>query len=265
MLLVDDCTWPHRGRRWCHLVSDTSFEELHDFARSIEMPRVAFQGDHYDLDETRRAAALRAGARPVSGTAIVTALRGAGLRRGPALRRRGRVGVAHLDAPELVTDRLVLRQWTDADVDAAVALNADPEVMAYLGGPLSADETLDQVDENAVNLALVGIGKWALARRDTGVPIGRVGMSRVFHLPMGPALELGWRVHPSEQGRGFATEAARACLAYAQDVLEVDEVVAYTHPDNRASRAVMGRLAMTHDPADDVPGHVVYRWRASSD
>ncbi|WP_419841275.1 DUF4031 domain-containing protein [Candidatus Poriferisodalis sp.] len=80
-VLVDDAVWSWRGRRWAHLVSDESHEELHRFAASIGKRREAFQGDHYDVDETERVLALRAGAVAVGSRELVRRLRAAGLRR----------------------------------------------------------------------------------------------------------------------------------------------------------------------------------------
>jgi hypothetical protein len=88
-LLVDDCRWEHRGRRWCHLVSDVSLDELHAFAAGLGMPRRAFHGDHYDLPDDVRADALAAGAVAVDSRDLVRRLRAAGLRLSPAARRDG--------------------------------------------------------------------------------------------------------------------------------------------------------------------------------
>ena len=78
---MDPAIWPYRDRLWCHLVSDTSYDELHAFAARLGIPRRGFQGDHYDLPEDLRAAAVALGAQPVSGRELVTRLRAAGLRR----------------------------------------------------------------------------------------------------------------------------------------------------------------------------------------
>jgi hypothetical protein len=86
-VLVDECRWPWRGRRWCHLVSDRDLHELHAFARALGVPRTKFQGDHYDLDERRRALAVERGAVAVTSRELVTRLRSAGLRLTPAARR----------------------------------------------------------------------------------------------------------------------------------------------------------------------------------
>ena len=80
-LLVDECRWPWRGRRWCHLVSDEGLDELHAFAVRLGFPRRAFQGDHYDLHEDLRSAAVALGAIPVESRVLVRRLRDAGLRR----------------------------------------------------------------------------------------------------------------------------------------------------------------------------------------
>ena len=83
-ILVDEARWPWRGRRWAHLVSDHSYDELHGFAARIGKRRAAFQGDHYDVDEAERELALAAGAVAVDSRELVSRLRAAGLRqRGP--------------------------------------------------------------------------------------------------------------------------------------------------------------------------------------
>ena len=80
-ILVDTPIWPFRGRLWCHLVSDTSYDELHVLAEALGIPRRGFQGDHYDLPEEMRDAAISLGAQPVTGRELITRLRASGLRR----------------------------------------------------------------------------------------------------------------------------------------------------------------------------------------
>jgi len=83
-LLVDGAHWPWRGRLWCHLVSDESFDELHAFAQWLGVPERAFQGDHYDIPEELREVAVAEGAREVSSRDVVRALYKAGMRIPPA-------------------------------------------------------------------------------------------------------------------------------------------------------------------------------------
>ena len=80
-ILVDEATWPWRDRLWAHLVSDTSYDELHAFAARLGIPREAFQGDHYDVHERLRREAIALGAEPVGGKELLLRLRAAGLRR----------------------------------------------------------------------------------------------------------------------------------------------------------------------------------------
>jgi hypothetical protein len=80
-VLVDAAIWPFEGRKWAHLVSDTSFEELHEFAEQLGIPRRAFQGDHYDVPTEYRDRAIALGAEAVPSRELVRRLRAAGLRR----------------------------------------------------------------------------------------------------------------------------------------------------------------------------------------
>jgi hypothetical protein len=80
-VLVDPPIWPAHGRLWSHLVSDSSYEELHAFARRLDIPERAFERDHYDLPDRLYARALACGAEPVSAQELVRRLTAAGLRR----------------------------------------------------------------------------------------------------------------------------------------------------------------------------------------
>ncbi len=82
-ILVDEARWPWRGTVWCHLVSDTSFAELHEFAGRLGCRRLGFQGDHYDIDVDTRIRAIELGANPTPSRDLVRAIRSAGLRRSP--------------------------------------------------------------------------------------------------------------------------------------------------------------------------------------
>jgi hypothetical protein len=87
-ILVDPAIWPGRGRYWSHLVSDSSFEELHAFARRLGVPERGFERDHYDLPAEYRDAAIALGAIPVSSKELVARLTAAGLRRRKQSHRR---------------------------------------------------------------------------------------------------------------------------------------------------------------------------------
>ncbi|WP_228974220.1 DUF4031 domain-containing protein [Streptomyces sp. DH12] len=85
-LYIDPPTWPGHGRMWSHLISDTSFDELHAAAAAIGAPPRAFDGDHYDIPAHRYGDAVAAGAVEVGSKEIVRLLRAAGLRRPKHLR-----------------------------------------------------------------------------------------------------------------------------------------------------------------------------------
>ncbi len=78
---IDPPIWPGHGMLWSHLVSDTSYAELHEFAAGLGIPRRAFDSDHYDVMAERYAGAVAAGARPVTSREIVRRLHASGLRR----------------------------------------------------------------------------------------------------------------------------------------------------------------------------------------
>ena len=80
-IYIDPPTWPGHGRRWSHLVSDVSYDELHTFAAGLGVPRRAFERDHYDIPDERYADVVAAGAVEVSSREVVRLLHAAGLRR----------------------------------------------------------------------------------------------------------------------------------------------------------------------------------------
>jgi len=181
----------------------------------------------------------------------------------------------------LETERLVLRGWRETDLAPFAALNADPRVMEYLPSPLSASESDAFAARIRDHFDAHGYGLYAVEERETAAFLGFVGLNRTnFDAHFTPAVEIGWRLAYEAWGRGFASEAARACLQYAFVTLALPEVVSFTAVDNRRSAAVMQRIGMHRDPAEDFdhpkmpPGHrlrrhVLYRitaedWRRAT-
>ena len=95
-VLIDEARWWWRDRKWCHLVSDESLDELWAFADAAGLPRRGFQGDHYDIPDEHRAELIAAGAVEVESRELVRRLRAAGLRLTPAQRR---ARAAHPSSP----------------------------------------------------------------------------------------------------------------------------------------------------------------------
>jgi RimJ/RimL family protein N-acetyltransferase len=177
--------------------------------------------------------------------------------------------------PLLATDRLVLRGWTDADKAPFAAMNADPRVMELFPSVLSADESDALIARTMEAFRDVGFGLWAVERRADRAFLGFVGLAAPgWVAAFTPCVEIGWRLAFDAWGRGYATEAGRAVLEFAFERLRLNEVVSFTTVANARSRAVMERLGMSHDPADDfdhprIPSghpqrrHVLYRLSAN--
>jgi RimJ/RimL family protein N-acetyltransferase len=164
--------------------------------------------------------------------------------------------------PELTTERLLLRGWRPEDRAPFAAMNADPEVMRHVRGPMTRAESDTFADRIEQRWAEDGHGLWVLEHRGTGEFLGFAGLARqTFEAPFNPSVEVGWRLVPTSWGNGYATEAGAASVAYGFEQLGLAEIVSITTARNERSMAVMRRLGMTRDPADDFeqqsfpPGH----------
>jgi RimJ/RimL family protein N-acetyltransferase len=143
--------------------------------------------------------------------------------------------------PELETERLVLRPFADGDLDGFATMYADPEVMRHMGDgrPLSRAATWRTIALFVGHWELRGYGQWALVEKATGRLIGRAGLWN----PEGwPGLEVGWLLDRARWGHGFATEAARAGLDYAFDVVGAERVISVIAPANLRSIRVAERV-----------------------
>ena len=163
---------------------------------------------------------------------------------------------------ELTTERLLLRQWRDDDLDAHAALDADPEVMRWIGDGSVRDRAQTQVTLDIFRAHWADLGYGLFAAEEDGRLVGWVGLAVPNFLPeILPAVEIGWRLARDSWGRGLATEGARAVLELAFDDLGLDRVVSVCHVENTASERVMLRLGMHKDrdtvaPTSGVPVHV---------
>ena len=152
---------------------------------------------------------------------------------------------------ELRTERLHLRRWRGEDLAAFAAVNADPEVCEFLPSTLDRAASDAMVERIEAHHDLHGFGLWCVDVPGEGC-IGFVGLAVPnFEAPFLPAAEVGWRLARHTWGRGYATEGAVAVLDATFGVIGLDEVISFTVPANERSRAVMERLGLTHDPAED--------------
>jgi RimJ/RimL family protein N-acetyltransferase len=175
---------------------------------------------------------------------------------------------------QLLTPRLLLRRWRDADREPFARICADPRVMRHFPAPLSRAESDALVDRAEARFAECGFGPFAVELRDTGTFIGFIGLSAPrFEAHFTPCVEIGWRLDAKVWNQGLATEGARETLRYAFEDLHLPEVVSFTVPANLPSRRVMEKIGMTRDLAGDfdhprIPhghplrSHLLYRKRA---
>lgn len=174
---------------------------------------------------------------------------------------------------ELATERLLIRGWRPQDRAPFAALNADPEVMRHFPAPMTPAESDALADRIEAHFEREGWGLWALEERTSGAFLGFTGLARpVFDAPFTPAVEIGWRLARPAWGHGYASEAARASAAFAFDDVGLQEIVSMAVVANVRSQAVMERLGMRRDPAEDfdhplvaaphLRRHVLYRLRA---
>ncbi|MDA0163710.1 GNAT family N-acetyltransferase [Solirubrobacter ginsenosidimutans] len=147
---------------------------------------------------------------------------------------------------DVTTERLQLSRWDVAlHTPALTRLNACPVAVRYLndGVPYTAPESAAQSRRFAAHWEQHGFGLWAVRVRATGEVIGFTGLSHPLWFPrVAHEVEVGWRLHPSAWGNGYATEAGRAAVAAARTSLGLSRLIAVIDPENVASIAVAKRL-----------------------
>lgn len=139
------------------------------------------------------------------------------------------------------TPRLLIRRFEAGDGRAVAAYATDPDVMTYIeGGALAESEVPAFVEKQAGDEAEA----FPMLLKDTGELVGHM----IFHPWFAPrTYEIGWVLHPSYQGQGYATEAARALLHHGFVTLQAHRIIATCQPENRASYHVMEKLGMRRE------------------
>lgn len=148
--------------------------------------------------------------------------------------------------PVLLTPRLELRGHLEEDLPDCAAMWADPEVTRYVGGrPFTEEEVWARILRYVGHWAMTGFGYWAIVERESGRFVGEAGLGdgrRAIDPPWGRTPEVGWALARRAQGKGLATEAVRAVLAWADANLPESRTVCMIEPANLASLRVADKL-----------------------
>jgi RimJ/RimL family protein N-acetyltransferase len=141
----------------------------------------------------------------------------------------------------VATERLLLRELELDDVDALFEVLGDPEAMRYYPAPFDREGIAAWIERARLSYRENGFGLWAVIRRSDGRFLGDCGpMLQPVEDQLIP--EVGYHIVPSEQGQGYATEAARACVAWVFANTRFDVVCSLVSPENAPSRAVAAKV-----------------------
>ncbi len=180
---------------------------------------------------------------------------------------------------KIETDRLILRQWQDSDVEPFAALNADPDVMKFFPKLMALEETTAMVERIKARYDSDTFCFWAAEEKETCNFIGFIGLGRpTFEAYFIPCVEIGWRLAKAYWGKGYAPEGAKEVLRDGFERTNLEEIVALTAVLNSKSIRVMEKISMHRDTVDDflhpvledghhLKPHVLYRitqkeWRS---
>lgn len=161
------------------------------------------------------------------------------------------------------TERLFLRQFTEADAALVQQLNSTPEVLQYIPEPILT--SVEEAKYVLVNIILPqyekNLGRWATHIKETNKFIGWCGLKWLHE---NDDIDLGYRFMPAAWGKGYATEAAQATLKYGHDTLNLEKITAHAHVDNIASQKILEKIGMRYvgegmDAGMPVKGYVSFR------
>jgi ribosomal-protein-alanine N-acetyltransferase len=152
------------------------------------------------------------------------------------------------------TERLGLRRWIDSDFRPFAEMNRDPQVMRYFPKVLNDVETSEMLQRINLHFDKNNFGLFAVENKATLEFMGYTGfLVPAFDSFFTPCVEIGWRYRKENWGRGFATEAANACIKYGFDHLAFDKILSFTSVRNENSIKLMRRIGMTYVADFDHP------------
>ena len=165
-------------------------------------------------------------------------------------------------APEVITtERLRGERLGPRHLPDIAPIFADPRVGATMGGVQSSEEVARQLAHVDTQWEDDGFGYWIFFETATGAPVARGGLQRT-EFDGAPEVEVAWTTAPDRWGEGFATELGRATIDVAFGPLALSDIIAYTLPNNAASRRVMEKLGFAYEkraPHKHYGEHVLYR------
>ncbi|MCE9524628.1 MAG: GNAT family N-acetyltransferase [Planctomycetales bacterium] len=154
--------------------------------------------------------------------------------------------------PILQTPRLLLREMHHADLDFLAEMLGDPEVMRYYPKTEDRAGAAANIQRQMDRYAQWGYGPWLVIHKETGEPIGRVGVIHQVVEGVGEA-EVGYMIHRPFWRQGFAFEAAAACRDYVFNTLGRERVISLIRPENLPSQAVARKIGM--QPEQEIMHH----------
>lgn len=155
-----------------------------------------------------------------------------------------------LTQPVLMTERLSLRPPQLVDFPRWAELMADADTARYIGGVQPKSSVWRGLMAMAGAWQLTGVSMFSVIERDTGLWLGRIGPWQ----PEGwPGTEVGWALHPDAHGKGYAFEAASACMRYAHEILGWTDIIHTIDPANIPSIRLAEKLGSRHRGPGQLP------------
>ena len=164
-------------------------------------------------------------------------------------------------APTIETERLVLRAHAKADLDDSEALWSDPDVVRFIGGrAFTREESWARLLRYVGHWGEMGFGFWAICEKPSGRFVGELGLAdfmRGFEPGFGDTPEMGWVLSPSVHGKGYASEAIAAALAWADANLPGGRTVCMINPQNAPSLRAADKAGFREYARADYHGEIV--------
>ncbi len=177
--------------------------------------------------------------------------------------------ILHSDKIYIETPRLLLRKWKKEDLLPFSEMNSDKEVMRYFPKTLTFEESEKSYNTFREEIERYDYGLFAIEVKDDHQFAGFTGFHHFnFNVSFAPGIEIGWRLKSNYWNKGYATEAAKACLEYAKKQKLFKEIYSFTATINKPSEKVMQKIGMQKTGEFDHPNvpdhhplkkHVLYK------